>query len=37
MNSPEFAPSQDPEGFDRERFQEEMNVRIVEFLDRVIP
>ena len=30
-----FAPSQDPPGFDRERFLSEMNERIASFLKRV--
>jgi predicted dienelactone hydrolase len=34
MMSPAFAPSQDPEGFDRTRFQEEMNREILAFLRR---
>jgi predicted dienelactone hydrolase len=31
-----FAPSQDPEGFDRERFHEELNAGVLEFLKRRI-
>ena len=32
MANPDFPPSQDPEGFDRERFHEELNSGVVEFL-----
>jgi predicted dienelactone hydrolase len=35
MTNPAFAPSQDPKGFDRERFHQELNVGIIEFLNRV--
>jgi predicted dienelactone hydrolase len=31
-----FPPSQDPEGFDRTRFQEELNAGILEFLQRTM-
>jgi predicted dienelactone hydrolase len=34
MTSPMFPPSQDPRGFDRARFHEEMNAEIVAFLRR---
>jgi predicted dienelactone hydrolase len=37
MINPAFAPSQDPEGFDRGRFHEELNAGILEFLRRVFP
>jgi predicted dienelactone hydrolase len=36
ITNPAFPPSQDPEGFDRERFHQEMNAGILEFLKRVI-
>ena len=36
MTNPGFPPSQDPEGFDRERFHQEMNAGILAFLTRVI-
>jgi predicted dienelactone hydrolase len=36
MTSPTFPPSQDPVGFDRARFQEEMNAEIEAFLRRVL-
>jgi hypothetical protein len=36
MTSPTFPPSQDPEGFDRARFHEEMNSEIEAFLRRVL-
>ncbi|UQA59807.1 alpha/beta hydrolase family protein [Polyangium aurulentum] len=36
MNSPAFPPSQDPPGFDRARFHEEMNAEIEAFLRRVL-
>jgi predicted dienelactone hydrolase len=36
MTNPAFLPSQDPAGFDRERFQHEMNAHVLEFLNRVI-
>jgi predicted dienelactone hydrolase len=35
MTNPAFLPSQDPEGFDRERFQQELNAGILDFLNRV--
>jgi predicted dienelactone hydrolase len=35
MTNPAFLPSQDPKGFDRERFHQEMNAGILEFLRRV--
>jgi predicted dienelactone hydrolase len=31
-----FAPSQDPEGFDRERFHAEMNAEVLAFLTRTL-
>jgi predicted dienelactone hydrolase len=37
MNNPAFAPSQDPPGFDRARFHQELNAGILEFLRRVFP
>ena len=37
MTNPGFAPSQDPQGFDRERFHEELNSGVLEFLRRVFP
>jgi predicted dienelactone hydrolase len=36
MTNPAFPPSQDPEGFNRECFHQEMNAGILEFLKRVI-
>jgi predicted dienelactone hydrolase len=36
MISPTFPPSQDPEGFDRARFHEEMNADVLHFLRRVV-
>jgi predicted dienelactone hydrolase len=36
MTNPAFPPSQDPEGFDRARFHEEMNADIEAFLRRVL-
>ena len=36
MVSPVFPPTQDPEGFDRESFHEEMNAEILRFLNRVV-
>jgi predicted dienelactone hydrolase len=36
MTSPAFPPSQDPPGFDRERFHEELNGEIETFLHRVL-
>lgn len=33
---PSFPPSQDPPGFDRERFQEEMQAEVLEFLRRAV-
>ena len=36
MTNPGFAPSQDPPGFDRERFHEQMYVEIRDFLDRTL-
>jgi predicted dienelactone hydrolase len=35
MTNPAFPPSQDPEGFDRERFHQEMNAGIPRFLNRL--
>lgn len=35
MISPVFPPSQDPEGFDRQSFHEEMNTEVLEFLQGV--
>lgn len=35
MTNARFPPSQDPDGFDRERFHTEMNAEILEFLRRV--
>jgi predicted dienelactone hydrolase len=35
MKSAAFPPSQDPPGFDRARFQEEMNAGVLEFLVRI--
>jgi predicted dienelactone hydrolase len=37
MNNPSFAPSQDPPGFDRARFHQELNAGVLEFLRRVFP
>ena len=34
MASPSFPPSQDPAGFDRERFHEELNSEVLAFLTR---
>ncbi len=36
MTQPGFAPSQDPEGFDRKLFHAEMNAAILGFLQRVL-
>ena len=36
MTGPAFQPSQDPPGFDRVRFHEELNAEIVAFLWRVL-
>lgn len=36
MTKPEFAPSQDPEGFDRGRFHEQMNAEVTSFLRRAL-
>lgn len=36
MINPAFPPSQDPEGFDRARFHEEMNAEILNFLNRAV-
>ncbi len=36
MTNPGFAPSQDPAGFDRARFHEQLYIEIVEFLDRTL-
>ena len=36
MTNSGFAPSQDPEGFDRARFHEQMYVEIRDFLDRTL-
>lgn len=35
MITPEFFPAQDPVGFDREKFQSELNIEILNFLMRV--
>lgn len=35
MTTLAFPPSQDPEGFDRVRFHEEMNAEVLEFLSRM--
>ncbi len=35
MATPAFAPAQDPDGFDRARFNAEMNAEILAFLKRV--
>jgi predicted dienelactone hydrolase len=34
MRNPGFAPSQDPAGFDREAFQRELAIEILQFFDR---
>jgi len=36
MTNPAFPPSQDPPGFDRERFHQELNAEIEAFLRRVL-
>jgi predicted dienelactone hydrolase len=36
LTRPEFPPSQDPPGFDRVRFHEELNARVEAFLRRVL-
>jgi predicted dienelactone hydrolase len=36
MTNPAFPPSQDPEGFDRARFHQEMNAEVLEFLNRTV-
>lgn len=36
MKNPAFPPSQDPEGFDRERFHVEMNAEVLAFLNRTM-
>jgi len=36
MANAAFPPSQDPEGFDRERFHEQMNAEVLGFLNRVV-
>jgi len=36
MNGPAFPPSQDPPGFDRARFHDEMNAEVEAFLRRVL-
>jgi predicted dienelactone hydrolase len=36
MKNPGFLPCQDPEGFDRERFHQELNPGVLEFLNRVM-
>ena len=36
MKRPGLAPAHDPDGFDRARFNDEMNADIREFLDRVL-
>jgi predicted dienelactone hydrolase len=36
MKSPGFAPSQDPDGFDRERFHAEMSAEVLAFLARIV-
>lgn len=37
MTNPAFAPSQDPEGFDRTRFHQELNTGVLDFLRRNFP
>ena len=37
LTNPAFPPSQDPVGFDRVRFHDDMNARILEFLTRQWP
>jgi predicted dienelactone hydrolase len=37
MTNPGFPPSQDPEGFDRARFHQDLNAGILGFLRRVLP
>lgn len=34
VTHPDFAPSQDPSGFDREKFLDELNIEVLEFLRR---
>jgi hypothetical protein len=36
MTNPAFAPSQDPPGFNRVQFHQEMNAEILQFLNRVL-
>jgi len=36
MTNPGFLPSQDPEGFDRERFHQKLNAGVLEFLNSVM-
>jgi hypothetical protein len=36
LSRPTFPPSQDPAGFDRVRFHEEMNAEVTAFLRRVL-
>jgi hypothetical protein len=36
MTNPAFAPSQDPPGFDRARFHEEMHADTLAFLNRAL-
>ncbi len=36
MANPAFLPSQDPEGFDRERFHQELNAGILQFLNQFL-
>jgi predicted dienelactone hydrolase len=36
MTNPSFVPSQDPAGFDRERFHDELNAEILAFLTRTL-
>jgi len=37
MTNPAFAPSQDPEGFDRKRFHDDLNAGVLQFLRRIFP
>jgi predicted dienelactone hydrolase len=36
MTNPAFPPSQDPQGFDRQRFHEELNAGVLKFLKRTL-
>jgi hypothetical protein len=36
MRSPNFPPSMDPEGFDREQFHEQINGEVRDFLDKIL-